>query len=211
MVEVFFKNKTNRVLAGIIELPTTTVGSRPLVVFAHGFDSGKDSPRGVILAQSLRERGIATLLFDFTGHGDSQGSKADSTVTQQVDDLWAAIDHAQSNQRVDAGKIGVTGSSSGGLVALTEALLDKRVQSLGLRGPRTDNLTDKADQFGLPILIVQGERDPLLPQTEVFYRALTCPKKLEIVAGADHLFSQPYQLQQAVEFTSSWFEKTLAA
>ncbi len=157
------------------------------------------------LAERLRGLGIATLLFDFTGHGDSQGSKMDSTIAQQVDDLRAAIDYAQSDKKVDAGKIGVTGSSSGGLVTLTEALSDKRIRSLGLRGPRTDNLTDKADQFDLPILIVQGERDPLLPQTQVFYQVLTCSKKLEIIADADHLFSQPDQLEQAVGLTSAWF------
>ncbi len=209
MGEIIFKNRANLILAGRVDFPDNEAESNPIVVFAHGFDSGKDSPRGVILAERLRGRGIATLLFDFTGHGDSQGLKMNSTIERQVDDLWAAIDYIQGDQKVDAGKIGVTGSSSGGLVALTEALSDKRVLSLGLRGPRTDNLINRAGQFGLPILIVQGERDPLLPQTKVFYQALTCQKEMEIIAGADHLFSQPDQLEQAVELTGAWFEKTL--
>lgn len=204
-MDVFFKNDKKLVLAGRIEFPEKKAESYPIVVFAHGFDSGKDSPRGVVVADHLRKRGIATLLFDFTGHGESQGVKTDSTIDQQVDDLISAIDCAAGNPRIDAGRIGVCGASSGGLVALQEALMDQRVKVLGLRGPRTDGLAQKAPEFRVPVLIVQGELDPLLPQSEAFVQALDCPKELAIIAGADHLFSRSDQLEQVVNVTANWF------
>jgi dipeptidyl aminopeptidase/acylaminoacyl peptidase len=158
---------------------------------------------------------LATFLFDFTGHGDSYGTKAESTIDRQTKDLRSAVDFVQTIEAADRDRIGVSGASSGGLVALTEALEDPRVKALALRGPRTNGLNRQADRFKQPILIVQGEIDPLLPASEVFYDQLRCEKDLRVVSGADHLFSGAEQLEAVSDLTTAWFTdkliQTLAA
>lgn len=209
MTDVYFINQVGSRLAGRLELPGGGQGPFPVVLFAHGFDSGKDSPRGLPVAKRLREAGIATLLFDFTGHGDSEGTRADSTPGRQVDDLTAAMDFVDGAPALDSKRLGICGASSGGLVALAVALSDGRPKTLVLRGPRTDNLMVEATRFTVPILIIQGGLDPLLPDSLVFYKALNCEKDLKVVAGADHLFSEPDHLRQVIDWTTSWFVERL--
>ncbi len=204
-MEVWFKNSAGGILSGRLEGVEPESGSRPVVIFAHGFGSGKDSPRGQAVADALLERGLATLLFDFTGHGASTGTKKDSTIERQVDDLRSAINWLENESGLKAGEIAVTGASSGGLVALLTALEDDRIQAVALRGPRTDGLELRAPDFDVPILIVQGRLDPLLPETQVFYDALECRKKLVVIDGADHLFSRPEYLDDVGEITAQWF------
>lgn len=207
MTDVRFKNQVGQVLFGRLFFPQGPAGEFPIVVFAHGFDSGKDSPRGMAVANRLLELGIATFLFDFTGHGDSEGLKAESTIDRQVQDMHAAIDVVSGVLGVDVSRIGVNGASSGGLVALTEAKDDDRVKAISLRGPRTDGMRDYADRLTMPIFIAQGEFDPLLDETRDFFTALTGPKELEVIGGADHLFSDPTHLHEVVELTGRWFAK----
>jgi putative redox protein len=45
------------------------------------------------VAHRLAERGIAVLRFDFTGLGQSDGRFADTTLTSNVDDVLAVVEH----------------------------------------------------------------------------------------------------------------------
>lgn len=192
-------------LAGRLDLPELGEPPFPAIVFAHGFDSGKDSPRGIAVADRLREICLATFMIDFTGHGDSQGEKNESTVERQVDDLRSAIDYVTGLDEIDSDAVGINGASSGGLVALMESLEDGRVKALALRGPRTNGMTVYGRLFHASILIIQGELDPLLPESKAFFKACKCDKRLEIIKGGDHLFSGPGQMAQVVDLTSWWF------
>lgn len=192
-----------------MELPEVGDPPFPVVVFAHGFDSGKDSPRGRAVAEHLRELGLATFLIDFTGHGDSQGVKRESTIERQVDDLRSAIDYVAGADGIDPDAVGVNGASSGGLVTLMEALEDARVKAIVLRGPRTDGMIGYAPMYHAPILIIQGEFDPLLAGSTLFYESLRGDNRLEVISAADHLFSAPDQMDQVIEVTSRWFKTRL--
>jgi dipeptidyl aminopeptidase/acylaminoacyl peptidase len=206
----FFNNSKGYKLAGIILYPADAMyGSRPIVVFSHGFDSGKDSPRGVLVANELLKRGIASFLIDFTGHGESEGAKYESTIEQQVDDLQSAISYMQSAGLLFNGGTGVNGASSGGLVAIKLSLSNSKVRALVLRGPRTDDMSPVADKINAPVMIVQGEFDPLLEETLIFYSALRTDKKMEIIKGADHLFSEEDQLLRVAKLTADWFQAKL--
>lgn len=208
-MDVTFTNSLNYHLAGKIELPKIGQPPFPVVIFAHGFDSSKDSPRGKVIAALARDKGLATFLFDFTGHADSEGSKEESTLNQQIDDLKCALNFAQTVSNLDKNLIGVTGASSGGLVAGSLALMDKRIKALVLRAPRTDGLIKEAARISVPTRIIQGELDPLLLETTRFFQALQCEKDLIVIPGGDHLFSQPQQLKQVANLTVDWFTSHL--
>lgn len=182
----------------------------PVVVFSHGFYSGKFSPRNLEIARELLRQGIASFLIDFTGHGDSEGALEESTIEQQVDDLGAAIDFLTQQNDVDADRIGVNGSSAGGTVAVRRASVDPRIKVLVLRSPRAEGAIMAARLVGVPSLIVAGERDiAVVGESRDLYAALSGEKRLEIVEGAGHLFERPGQLKQAIGISVTWFTEKL--
>lgn len=207
---VGFKNSVSLNLAGRLEFPDPKKEIfYPVVVFSHGFDSGKDSPRGKLIAKEIRKAGIATFLIDFTGHGESEGSLSESTIRQQVDDLKNAIDFIERQEFIDSNAIGVTGASSGGLVALIESLNDKRIKALALRGPRVDDMLAQAHKFTIPILMATGEHDPLYNSVKTFYGLLKCSKQFNVIQGSGHLFESDEMLKEVADLTADWFLKYL--
>lgn len=60
-------------------------GPHPAIVFVHGLGSSKDSPRNVVIAERLVDAGMAAVLFDLSGHGES--TARGSTVEEFAGDL----------------------------------------------------------------------------------------------------------------------------
>jgi uncharacterized OsmC-like protein/alpha/beta superfamily hydrolase len=103
-------------LAGLLQLPDGAPSSYAL--FAHCFTCGKDARAAAYLARSLAELGIATLRFDFTGLGNSEGEFANSTFSSNVADLVAAADALRRERQ--APRL-LVGHSLGGAAVLAAA------------------------------------------------------------------------------------------
>jgi len=208
--EVKFKTSRGLKLAGVLLSPDESL--RDVVVFAHGTGSSKASPRNREIAERLLDHGIASFLFDFTGHGESDGIPEQSTQDQQFDDLISAIDFVSSQTFVETRFVGVNGSSTGGTVAVRAAAEDPRVQVMVLRVPRSVGILQYAPAVRAPTLIVQGSEDAVvLPEAKEIYEALTCTKELHIIKGAGHLFDEkPSYLREVTRVTCEWFEKWFA-
>lgn len=204
----FFNNSIGYKLAGILKTPQKSLNV-PIVIFSHGFDSGKDSPRGLFVADELLKSQIGVFLIDFTGHGESEGLKEESTIEQQTDDLKCAIDFIKKIPNIKVDKIGLNGASSGGLVVLNYLTDNKQnsIKAVVLRGPRTDGMEYHANKIQIPIRIIQGEYDPLLPFSRKFYDKLICDKNFKIINSADHLFSTNKHLSEVADLTVQWFAK----
>jgi dienelactone hydrolase len=118
------------VCAATLTLPDRRGGRAvPAVFTAPGFAGVKEM---LIPAYSsgLAERGIASLTFDYPGFGASSGK-----VRQQVDPALqmrafrAALDMLTAEPAVDAGRIGVWGTSMSGGHALMMAATDPRIRA----------------------------------------------------------------------------------
>jgi len=204
---VTFRTSRGLKLSGALLAPDETL--RDVVVFAHGTGSDKSSPRNRGIAEQLLDAGIASFLFDFTGHGESDGLPDQSTQDQQFDDLTSALDFITSQSFFATRFVGVNGSSTGGTVAIRAASEDERIAAMVLRVPRSYEILDFAPMVHAPTLVVQGSEDAIvLPEAEEIYEALTCPKDLHIVKGAGHLFDEtPGYFQEMTDVTCAWFEK----
>lgn len=66
-------------------------------ILCHGIEWAKNSEKFSLLAQSLADRGILALRFDFRYVGDSSGKFADFTEGGEVEDLRAAYEFMQSH------------------------------------------------------------------------------------------------------------------
>ncbi len=203
---VIFKTSRSLKLSGAILAPDETL--HDVVVFAHGTGSNKASPRNRGIAERLLDDGIASFLFDFTGHGESDGIAEQSTKDQQFDDLTSALDFIGAQTFFQTRFIGVNGSSTGGTVAIRAAAEDERIGVMVLRVPRNYDVLPFASIITAPTLIVQGSEDTVvLPEAKEIYEALTCQKELHIVNGAGHLFDNtPDHFQEMTDVTCAWFE-----
>jgi pimeloyl-ACP methyl ester carboxylesterase len=130
------------------------------VIFVHGLGSSKESPRNVVIAQRLLETGIAALLFDLSGHGESSFDAQDDEGAY-LNDLEATFHWAARQHELDGMRLGVAGSSLGGVVALhaaTHHLLQPA--AMVLRAPPVE--PHDFVRLSVPTLVVIGSFDPLL-------------------------------------------------
>jgi len=111
-----FKGHQGQNLSGRLDLPDGPILAYAL--FAHCFTCSKDFIASRMIAQALAARGIATLRFDFTGLGNSQGDFANTHFTSNVDDLVLA---AQSLAQSHGGPQLLVGHSLGGAAVLAAA------------------------------------------------------------------------------------------
>lgn len=98
----------------------------PLVVMAHGL-SGTRRDRLGPFAERFAAAGIAALVFDHRGFGDSGGEPDLFHPVRQLEDWRAAIAFARSLPEIDADRVATFGSSMGGGNALAAAAADRRV------------------------------------------------------------------------------------
>ena len=59
-----------------------------------------------------------------------------------------------------------------------------------------------------PILILHGSADTVVPSTHAYklYEAAPELKRLELLEGADHAFSQPEHLEEVIDLSLDWFK-----
>jgi alpha-beta hydrolase superfamily lysophospholipase len=100
--------------------------SIPIVVMAHGL-SGTRRDRLGAFAERFAHAGLAALVFDHRGFGDSGGEPDLFQPARQLEDWRAAIAFARSQPRVDAERLATFGSSMGAGNALAAAAADPRV------------------------------------------------------------------------------------
>ena len=103
-------------LAAIVQKPLLKQDQHcPMVVFCHGFGGRKEGPLFELVADSLQKHGIASIRFDFNGHGESEGRFQDMTVPNEIEDAKKVVTYVKNLPYVE--KIALVGHSQGGVVA----------------------------------------------------------------------------------------------
>ncbi|HEY8891596.1 MAG TPA: alpha/beta fold hydrolase [Clostridium sp.] len=103
-------------LVGTLEKPELKEGEKcPLVIIMHGFTANRQELMHVWIAQELLKNHIASVRFDFNGHGESDGMFEDMTVMNEVEDAMEILRYAKKLDFVES--ISILGHSQGGVVA----------------------------------------------------------------------------------------------
>jgi alpha-beta hydrolase superfamily lysophospholipase len=113
------------------------VAPSPVVVMAHGLSGTRRDSLGPF-AERFAAAGIAALLFDHRGFGDSGGEPDLFHPARQLDDWRAAIAFARSLPGLDPDRVATFGSSMGGGNALAAAADDSRVAAAVSQVPFID-------------------------------------------------------------------------
>ena len=107
-------------LAAIVRKPELKAGAQcPMVVLCHGFGGRKDGPMFELIADSLAMHGIASVRFDFNGHGESEGKFEDMTVPNEIEDAKHIIEYVRDLRYVSS--VALVGHSQGGVVTAMTA------------------------------------------------------------------------------------------
>jgi len=175
-------------------------GGQPLLIFFHG-NAGNITDRAPI-ATELARRGISVLLFDWRGYGRSEGSPSESGL---FEDALAAYDfaHAQTPDIVLYGEsLGgpyaayvatkrtarcvIIENSFPSLAAIGNALY--RPVPLGWFAPLALRTARWLNQAGLPVLVMHGKRDQVIPFAlgVQLYEQLHVRKELLVSETAGH-------------------------
>lgn len=126
-------------------LTTPDGESDRIAILCHGFLSSKTSSTNNALTRLLVDRGIATFRFDFFGQGESQGPFEQITTTLAVDQANLAIDLMKEK---GYRRIGLMGSSFGGLVSILTASQRTDLACLALKCPVVDFAEELRLEFG---------------------------------------------------------------
>lgn len=140
-------------LVGDLYLPSGQ-GSHPAVVLTHGSEPGNRSHRGYVrFARAFQRRGIAALVFDKRGVGESTGTYVEAPDLEiPASDVLAWVGLLKRREEVQADQIGVLGWSQGGWVGPLAASKSSDlafVISISGSGvsPLEQNVFDKTNQF----------------------------------------------------------------
>jgi putative phosphoribosyl transferase len=195
---------------------TLTAGATSIVLFAHGSGSSRKSLRNRFVAGVLQRAGLATLLFDLLTVDEERADAVDAHLRFDIDllarRLVAATDWVRTQRETRHLRIGYFGASTGAAAALIAAVERADVvDAVVSRGGRPDLAQRVLSRVLAPtLLIVGGDDTEVLALNGTALRQLRCPKKLEIVPHATHLFEEPGALDHVADLSAAWFRRHLA-
>jgi dienelactone hydrolase len=158
---------------------------------------------------------MGTLLFDLLTGNEELLDQGTGGLRFDIELLSARLIEVTSwllrHPGAQEGGVGYFGSSTGAAAALTAAAeLDGRIDAVVSRGGRPDLAGASLPNVTAPtLLIVGGFDEAVLALNETALAKLRCPKHLEVIAGATHLFEEPGALEQVAKVAAYWFRRHL--
>lgn len=182
-----------------------------LVIFSHGSGSSRMSSRNNYVADLLLKEGFSSLLFDLLTEAEDTIYENRFNINLLAERLVAATQWISKQEDMQHVPIGFFGASTGAASALMATpLLDAKIRAIVSRGGRPDLAAPVLDKINSPTLLIVGGNDGIvIDLNKKAYAQLSGIKKIEIVEGATHLFSEPGKLEVVAKLTYNWFNKYL--
>ncbi len=202
-------------LAADIALPDRAEG---LVLFAHGSGSSRFSPRNRHVAEVLNQGGVGTILIDLLTEEEERIEVQTRALRFDIELLGERLVEITDwigcqPEWKDMG-LGYFGASTGAAAALVAAAeRPKAVRAVVSRGGRPDLAGKSLGRVYAPTLFIVGSQDRVV--LDLNHSAMAqLPRhtvhKLEIIAGATHLFEEPGALDRVAILARDWFRKHLS-
>ena len=193
---IAFQSK-GRTLEGVVTLPQTGAPPFPGVVLCHGhtlFGGNMDSPLLMEIAEEVTQQGFACLRFNFRGVGRSEGQFTNGELEHQ--DVAAALKVMTAWPGVRRSQFALVGHSFGASTILLGLKALKAARALVLLSPPLSSVRRAPlSKERRPMLFLVGEKDRIVPSAglQQELQAGPWPREFQVVAGADHNYSQREQ------------------
>ncbi|OGU01041.1 MAG: hydrolase [Gemmatimonadetes bacterium GWC2_71_10] len=190
---------------------TRAAGARGVVVFVHGSGSSRLSPRNRQVADDLIDARFDTLLFDLLTERESLRRDNVFDIPLLAERLAQVTAWLRRYGDVQGLPVGYFGASTGAAAALVAAAnQDVGVAAIVSRGGRPDLAGTSLQRVTQPTLLIVGSLDHgVIELNREALGALAGERRLEIVAGASHLFEEPGTLEQVSRLAAAWFTRYL--
>ncbi len=146
--KIFFPSSQGIKICGVISNPNSSLDTI-ITISCHGFLSSKESRTNKALEKKLNETGFSILMFDFFGHGESEGDFAGLTISASVENVLSAIEFLEQSGYT---RIGLLGSSFGGMASLLAASKTTDLVFLALKSPVVHYPSMIKSLYGEPML-----------------------------------------------------------
>lgn len=125
-------------MPAIIQKPEMRPGQKvPIVIVCHGLTGNKNEDHLTAVTDRLQAQGVASIRFDFNGHGEADGEFVGMTLANEREDAHKVFEYVETLDWVDHSRVAIAGHSQGGAVAGMVAgdLGTGRIRCLGLWAP----------------------------------------------------------------------------
>ncbi|QRM90790.1 alpha/beta hydrolase [Lacinutrix sp. WUR7] len=184
-----------------------------LIIFSHGSGSSRMSSRNNYVADLLLNEGFSSLLFDLLTETEDlirENRFNVNLLAQRLVIVTQWIDKQKETQNVPIGFFGASTGAASALIAAS--ILGDNIKAIVSRGGRPDLAEPILDKINIPTLLIIGGNDGIVIElNQKAYAQLQGIKKIEIIEGATHLFSEPGKLEAVAKLTSNWFTEYLKA
>ncbi|MCL0043346.1 alpha/beta hydrolase [Dehalococcoidia bacterium] len=176
-------------LEGELLLPLSDSHCSGVVICHPHPQYGGDMHNNVVqtVRNSLIQKGIAVLTFNFRGVGNSEGTYSGGE--GEGKDAVAALDYLKTVDQVTDRPIGLCGYSFGAHVASSVAMQYPGLTALGLISGVVES--EWINLPSIPKLIISGDRDEYVSNKDVesLETNLPHPREIIMVPGVDHFWS----------------------
>lgn len=196
-------------IKGTLYMPDTP---KSLILFAHGSGSCRFSPRNNFVAQQLKKNKMASFLFDLLTKEEDEvyANRFDiDLLSKRLIEVTLSLHNKPYLKELPMGYFGASTGSASALVAATQ--LPKVISAIVSRGGRPDLIASRElAMVKAPTLFIVGELDhAVLRLHRLALQNMQAIKKLEVVAGASHLFEESGALETVADLSLKWFLKYL--
>jgi dienelactone hydrolase len=201
---------TTEIPVGAIKLKADIAVPQPamgMVLFVHGSGSSRLSTRNRMVADYLNSASMATLLFDLLTPAEDTDRNNRFNISLLVQRLEAVSEWVVKQLEYKDLHIAYFGASTGAAAALVAASKIPSVAAVVFRGGRPDLAKEALPLVTAPTLLIVGSLDSqVITLNRQAFENLRCEKKMELVAGATHLFEEPGTMEQVCTLAAQWFE-----
>lgn len=141
-------NQVGEKLVATVTRPDRTDTQSPIIIMSPGFGSKRCNSTNKKLTEDLVPKGIATIMVDLSGHGDSDGDIADQTLSKASSEIGCVVNTVKSMEQIDTKRIALVGNSFSANAMLLYAASNNQIRALALRSPITNYKEVRELQLG---------------------------------------------------------------
>ena len=196
-------------LSAVIQKPNLKSGDKcRMVMILHGFTGRKNERLLTAIADALEVRGLASIRFDFNGHGESEGAFSEMTVLNEIEDAKKVFEYVRDMRYVDGvsvaglapaavlrddairGNVFGVQFDAGNPPETVKLFADYSIGREYILTAQTLQIYPTAEKFTGPVCLIHGTADRIVPYTySEHYNRLYRNSELHLMPGADHGFN----------------------